>query len=370
MPFANLPSMKAFPINPALDIGAVVADVDMTIINDGHSELSSDNLAAIVEVLNRKIPVLLISGSPYDAVYCGVATNGSLHRRVALPIKAALQKQNAVGDLHFLKIFYVSGRGVVAFDPNGNEIRSADRTDKDIDPKSLSLIFRACLCGFYAVKKNLPSENTTESHIEQIWSCAGSDEEAAALTRQLLQDELRMDVGPLEKWAFGSELAFVFHGSHAPGPAIATWAQAMLRQKGINLSPDFFWAGGTDYVKASRIRKRDIIDDALQTLRKNGMLQDGKTILSFGDSNVDDFLSLNPEPHLSIFLGSKTDARNFPSAWLALDQRGGDNPQARAFAFLLKSFLNNQWPDADDAPFSLTRYSTTRIVQKSLESPR
>src|SRR5262245_33239200 len=135
------------PSSQAFDIGAIVADVDMTIINDGHSEMSGINLDRIAAALNRKIPTLLISGSPYDSVYLGVASTGALRRRVELPLRKTLDRQNAVGDLRYLKIFYASGRGAVSFDDIGNEIRTPDRTDKDIEPPLRSLIFRAFLCG-------------------------------------------------------------------------------------------------------------------------------------------------------------------------------------------------------------------------------
>ena len=190
-----------FPLERQFDIGTMlIADVDMTIIDDGHSELSGENLAAIVEVLKRKIPLLLISGSPYDEIYCGLTTNGSnATARDAPASKRRLRETEFRRKSAFFKNLYVSGRGVVAFDLTGNEIRVLDRTDKDIDPSLLSLIFRACLCGFYAVKKNLSTENTAGSPIEKIWYCSGSDEEAATLTRQQLQKRIAYGRGPARK---------------------------------------------------------------------------------------------------------------------------------------------------------------------------
>ena len=80
------------PLPPA-NIGAIVADVDMTIIKDASSELSGLNLDLITDVLSKKIHVLLISGSPYDSEYCGVKTSASLHRRVVLPLSQSLRRK-------------------------------------------------------------------------------------------------------------------------------------------------------------------------------------------------------------------------------------------------------------------------------------
>lgn len=332
-------------------IGIIVADVDMTIIPDGHSALSGDNLDALANALQRHIPVLLISGSPYDSVYLGVTTTGSLHRRVTTPLRKLLTERNSVASLHYLTIFYASGRGVVNFDPQGEEIRVPDRTDKDLHPELRPLIFRSFLCGFFAVKTELNHNSADLSALKKIWTSTGSDLDAAALTQQLISEVASIDVGPLEKWAFGSEIALVFHHTTAPGPTIVNWAQRVLHEQNVVLPNDIFWAGGTDFAKASRIRKRHIIEEAVRRWTERDALSNGKIISSFGDSNVDDFLNLYSEPHISIFSGSHQDAVNFPSAWLTVDHQGQAQQQAHAFGYFLNKFLNKTPPS--DGRFSL-----------------
>jgi hydroxymethylpyrimidine pyrophosphatase-like HAD family hydrolase len=335
-------------MNPfSVDIGAIVADVDMTIIADGHSELSGENLDALAGALKRGIPVILISGSPYEDSYLGVSTSGSLRRRVTRPLQRALAA--SIQNMRHLQIFYVSGRGTVRFDDSGAEIRPVDRTDKDIDAALQSHIFRAFLGAFYEVQ--LSSKQVDADTFEKIWSVS-SDADAASFARDRLQQNLGQDVGALEKWAFGSEIALVFHGVRSAGPEIAKRAQARLIEKRILLPTDLFWAGGVDYAKASRIRKRDVIERALAALGADRDMS-GKTVLMFGDSHVDDFLALGDETHLPIFLGSKSDAANFPSTWLAVDDQRHDRLQARAFGPVLKNLLERQ-PIA--APFSLVKH--------------
>ncbi|MDD5671275.1 MAG: metallophosphoesterase, partial [Candidatus Omnitrophica bacterium] len=329
------------PVNLAM----VISDVDYTAANL-NDLLAGTNLDVSADLLERDKGLVFISGSPYGSVYQGLDFRSqSLKRRVEIPLRRKLARhtrlsgqEDILSRLSRLRLYYISGKGQVTFDPRtGRAVILEEHGDKIISGDIALAVGRALAAGLEGVVAGRRFEEFSQSDVWKIiMATAGLEHLEAILKSKLPSKEISF-------WWFGTELALIFFDRDFPmdGATVVNAARRILTSAGVSLPESaYFFTSGPTFAKVATIRKRDVILNELKRARPKGI------VLAFGDSLTDDFLWLDsaeiPEGiiYIPVYLGKASDVKDYPHVIVARDALGGDNVRTGGFGRIIRNCLD------------------------------
>ncbi len=326
-------------------VRAIVSDVDSTLTPDGESPLSVANAEMICAALEKGIPVLLITGSPFqprlevqtyngdvkDAVVAMDFTD-SLSTRILPDIEKLLRARGRIDALQKLEIKAGTGMETATFDAAGkiyykkehkNLIAGTDQAD----------IARAMAIGFMKVfGRHMKDEHMFDTYIKELNE-----------TRRFADIIKIFDRAVAEKtgtdamfWLFDSELVLRTHNAPVSMEEVRAEVEhsGLLNTQRFSKENGFFAGSGEQFYKISRMDKAGTVDEWLKGVEGNG------AVLGFGDSNIDTFLwDVSSKEYFPFYLGFAKDSAKHKGLITVLDDTGKDLTKNRGSEKMLRQFI-------------------------------